>query len=71
MGNLSLGELVTSIEENKQVILIDEFAQTSSTINTYETEINRNSPTITIRTERPWTDAMATITLRERSLLES
>ena len=53
MGNLSLGELVTSIEENKQVILIDEFAQTSSTINTYETEINRNSPTITIRTERP------------------
>lgn len=51
MGKLSLGELATTSEEDKQEILVGEFAQTSSKINIYEPKIKSNSPTIIIRTE--------------------
>ena len=53
MGKLSLGELATNSQEDKQVIFMGEFSQTSSKIDIYEQEINRNSPTIIRRTERP------------------
>jgi hypothetical protein len=53
MGKLRLGKLATNSEEDKSVILRSEFSQTASKINIYEPKIKQNSPTITIRTERP------------------